>query len=234
MKDLLGLAAPSGGGWAFDGRPVQAAVFDCDGVLVDSEPASERAWTRAVTAFGHVLEPGEFTAWVGRTDRELAEHYGGLLGVDPDALDLRAAAELRAALAGGLEPFSDAVAALDGAVAAGLPVAVASNSRRRRLDAILAAAGLASRFAVRVGSDDVATPKPAPDVYLEAATRLGVEPGRCLVLEDSPTGIAAARAAGMLVVAVDRGVFAPERLAGAHRVVADRARSHPVGAPTEQ
>lgn len=220
MSGLAGLVAPEGGGWALDGRRVVAAIFDCDGVLVDSEPASERAWERTVAGFGHVFAPGEFAAWVGRTDRDLAEHYGRVLGVDPDVLDRRAAVELRATLADGLAPFPDAVALLDAVVAAGLPVAVASNSRRWRLEAILLAAGLDARLPVRVGFDEVAAPKPAPDVYVEAAVRLGVEPDGCLVLEDSPTGIAAARAAGMLVVAVDRGVFEAGALAQAHRVVA--------------
>ena len=197
-----------------------AVLFDCDGVLVDSEPYSEQAWRRALSDWGIAL--GDFTVWVGKTDSELAAHFSEQAGADPEVLAAGSRRHLLAALRREpLTPHADALAVLASAEESGLPTAVVTNSERWRLRAILASAGLGRRFAAEVTSEDVAAPKPAPDVYLAAAERLGVAPGRCLALEDSPVGVAAARAAGMTVVAVDRGMFAPVSLAGADLVTED-------------
>jgi HAD superfamily hydrolase (TIGR01509 family) len=98
--------------------------------------------------------------------------------------------------------FADAFGTLESARTARLPVAVVSASPRSRLDLTLATAGLS--FAVTVSGDEVAAGKPAPDGYLEAARRLGVEPADCVVVEDSIPGVLAAVAAGARVVAVER------------------------------
>lgn len=202
-----------------DFEGVDAVVFDCDGVLVDSEPISERAWRQTLDEFDVIMDE-PFAAWVGSTDRALAERLAPLTDATADGLLDRVAAVLREVLADeGVDVFPDAGEAVARAEAAGLASAVASNSERWRLEALLEAAGLFRRFPVRVSSEDVVSPKPAPDVYLAAAGLLGVEPGRCLVVEDSPTGIASARAAGMRVVAVDRGVFDRSELAPATKVV---------------
>jgi beta-phosphoglucomutase-like phosphatase (HAD superfamily) len=198
---------------------VDAVVFDCDGVLVDSEPLSERAWRQALEEHG--VDMGQdFSQWVGTTDDAIAIRFAAEAGVSPTRLADRAAAILVDDLR--YEPavvFDDARNALAGAQAAELRLAVATNSERWRLEALLRSAGIADVFEFAVTSDDVRSPKPAPDVYLLAASLLGVEPPRCLVVEDSPTGVAAARAAGMRVVAVDRGVFDPVLLAPATRIV---------------
>lgn len=193
-------------------------LFDCDGVLVDSEPASEWAWRAALHEVG--VEMDDFSEWIGRTDQEIAVHFGRVASVSPTRLAGRAADLLAEHLeTEGLNVFPDARGALDEAARIGIPLAVVSNSERRRLDALLMAAGIGDLLPVRVSSDDVPRPKPEPDVYLRAAALLGVEPSRCLVVEDTPTGVAAARAAGMRVVAVDRKVFDPAALAAATRVV---------------
>ena len=194
-------------------------MFDCDGLLVDSEPASHEAWRRALEGVGVQVDADDFARWVGTTDAEVARHYAAEVGIDPEALDAAAARHLREVLASGLPAFDDALEALRLVEALGLPVGVASNSPVWRLDAVLAAAGLGGTFPVTVGADEVERPQPAPFVYLEAARRLGVEPGGCLAVEDSPTGILSAAQAGMSVLAVDRGVFASDRLSGALRVV---------------
>ena len=199
------------------GAQVGGVCLDCDGVLVDSEPVSELAWSRTLARFGIDVE--RFDAWVGRTDAEIARHYAALIGTSPDELAAAADEALADELTRGVEPFADAVTLVDRVEAAGVPCAVVSNSSRRRLDRVLSAAGLAGRFSVTVSSSDVALPKPAPDVYLRAVELLGAD--RCLAIEDSPTGVAAARAAGLVVVAVDRGVFPPAELSGADRVVTD-------------
>ncbi len=199
-----------------------AVVFDCDGVLVDSEPASERAWRRTLADFG--LGNEEFARWVGRTDAEIAEHYAAIVARPAADIAAAAARRLDSILAEGLTPFGDAVALLARAEGSATPVAVGSNSDRRRLQRVLAAAGLGGRFAVQVSSSDVSRPKPAPDIYLRAAEMLGVAPAACLVVEDSPAGIAAARQAGMFVVAVDRGCFPRRDLADADRLVTELDR----------
>jgi HAD superfamily hydrolase (TIGR01509 family) len=196
---------------------VQAVIFDCDGVLADSEWASARAWQLALAGLGHQLSGAEFGGFIGTTDWDLAKTFGERLGVDPHHVLAAAIEQLREILAGGLEAFADAVALMNRLD--GTAMAVASNSDRWRLEAVMDAAGLADRFVVSVAADEVPRPKPAPDVYLRAAELLDVLPADCLVVEDSPTGITAALAAGMRVVAVDRGHFAAIQLEPADRVV---------------
>ena len=194
----------------------EAVIFDCDGVLADSEWASAAAWQNTLAVYGCRLSVEEFAGFIGTTDRDLARAFGQRLGIEPDLILNTANDRLRVILEGGLPAFPDATGLLE---RLDQKVAVASNSDRWRLDAVLAAAGLIGRFVVSVAADEVGQPKPAPDVYLRAAELLGASPGRCLVIEDSPTGIAAARAAGLKVVAVDRGHFARELLEQADEVV---------------
>ncbi len=200
---------------------VDAVVFDCDGVLVDSEPVSEWVWRS--TLDGHGIDMGpDFAAWIGTTDQGIAVRFAAEAGMSPARLaDENAQAFVDRLAEVGIEVFDDALAALERTRAAGLGLAVATNSERWRLKAILEAAGLADVFSIAITSDDVARPKPAPDIYLEAVARLGMEPSRVVIVEDSPTGVAAGRSAGMRVVAVDRGVFEPAQLAPATRVVSN-------------
>ncbi|HUO45280.1 MAG TPA: HAD family phosphatase [Acidimicrobiia bacterium] len=194
-----------------------AVIFDCDGVLVDSEWASAEAWKAALAGYGYELSAEEFVSFIGTTDHELAAAFASRLDTTQDEVLAAAATEMRMVLAAGLEPFGDALRMVERLQ--GYPLAVASNSERWRLDCVLNSAGLGDLFAVSVASDEVANPKPSPDVYLRTAALLGVVADGCLVFEDSPTGIAAARAAGMTVVAVDRGNFQLQLLAPADGVV---------------
>jgi HAD superfamily hydrolase (TIGR01509 family) len=185
--------------------------------LVDSEPVSFRAWQDAIGLHGHHLTAEEFQASIGTTDRMVAEAWGPRLGTDPDRLD-DLAREAFLARAGELRVFEDAVAlrrSID------LPVAIGTNSARWRLDAVLAATGLDAFFDVSVTASDVASPKPAPDIYVEAFERIGVLPRRGMVLEDSPSGTKAAKATGAHVVAVDRGMLDVADLAAADQVVTE-------------
>jgi HAD superfamily hydrolase (TIGR01509 family) len=100
--------------------------------------------------------------------------------------------------------------------AARWPLALASSSNRPLIDLVLELAGLSRSFRVTVSSEEVARGKPAPDVYLEAARRLGVDPGSCTAVEDSTNGILSAGAAGMRVIAVPRADYPPEPRALAH------------------
>jgi HAD superfamily hydrolase (TIGR01509 family) len=187
------------------GDRIAAVVFDNDGLLLDTE----EAWTRAETALFE-RHGSTFTL----------EHKRDLIGTSPAAsaaklevmLDMpgRGAAlmeelhdqVMEEALAG-VPPRPGALELVDAVRAAGLPVGVASNSAREFVEHVLSVAGLLDgHFDVVVTANDVEHPKPAPDLYLAACAALGAEPRRSAALEDSATGVAAARAAGMYVVAV--------------------------------
>ena len=197
-------------------------VFDCDGVLVDSEPVSYRAWQDAIGLYGHHLTEVEFQASIGTTDRMVAEFWAPRLGTTADRLDDQAK-EAFLVRAGELQVFDDALGLRD---LIEVPVAIGTNSARWRLDAVLAATGLDERFDVSVTASDVPNPKPAPDIYLRAFERIGVPPARGVVIEDSPSGTSAAKATGARVVAVDRGLIDPADLAAADQIV---TTLHPAG-----
>lgn len=190
-------------------------MFDCDGVLVDSEPVSFRAWRDALAQHGHDLTESEFEASIGTTDRMVAEAWAPRLGTTADVLDEQAK-EAFLERAGELEVFPDALALRQSLA---VPVAIGTNSARWRLDAVLAATSLGELFEVSVTASDVDDPKPAPDIYLRAFSELGVDPSRGVVIEDSASGTTAARAAGAYVVAVDRGLVDRSSLGAAHLLV---------------
>lgn len=192
-------------------------MFDCDGVLTDSEEVSYLAWSRTLSVHGHDLTRSEFASSIGTTDRGVAETYAARLGVDADVLG-EAARSAFLDLVDRVGVFEDAVRLHDRLT---VPSAVGTNSARWRLDALLAGTGLSDRFGVTVTASEVDAPKPAPDIYLSAFAALGVDPTRGVVIEDSPSGIAAAVACGAFVVAVDRRHLDRSALDGAHLVVDD-------------
>ncbi|MDQ1551894.1 MAG: hypothetical protein QOD50_1316 [Actinomycetota bacterium] len=182
---------------------VSAIVFDCDGLLLDTEPA----WTVGETAVfaenGFDFGPEQKRLVIGKSISEstgLMAEYFGRPGAGPKLVD-RLLEVVEEQLHLGVTPMPGVVALLD-AIGGRVPIAVASNSHRRFLDVSLEGSGLASRFAVAVSSDDVEHPKPHPDVYLEAFARLGADPARGVALEDSATGIASAMASGAFVITV--------------------------------
>lgn len=198
--------------------PFDAVIFDCDGVLADSEPTSVASWTAAVGHFGHHVTEHEVGAFIGQTERDLAMHYAPIVGATVESMEAVARQEFLNR-AGGLAGFADAASLVEIVAASATRFGVGSNSPRWRLNAVLGAIGLAGKFVVSVSGDEVGSPKPAPDVYLAVAHRLGVDPTRSVVVEDTPTGIRAAKAAGCSVVAVYRGTVDREALAGADLVV---------------
>ncbi|MCC7389562.1 MAG: HAD family phosphatase [Phycisphaerales bacterium] len=202
----------------------RAVIFDLDGTLADSEVAHERALLTAARTCGMSFTPDYFRErCVGLGEagcfRMLAAEQG--VGLDDGLLGVLVARKLalftEAVGAGGVVAHAGAVE-LVRAAGAVMPVAVCSGSSRASVEPMLRAIGLGEAFGVVVTSCDVVRHKPDPEGYLLAAGRLGVEPGACCAIEDSPTGIAAAVSAGMRVVAVGHS-FGPERLAGAHEVV---------------
>lgn len=182
---------------------VSAIVFDCDGLLVDTEPA----WTVGETAifaenglqFGAEEKRMVIGKSIADSTASMAEYFGRPGTGHELAEHLLALVEAELLL--GVAPMPGVVALLD-AIGDRVPIAVASNSTRRFLDISLVSSRLADRFAVTVSADDVQNHKPHPDLYLKAFARLGADPRRGVALEDSATGIASARASGAFVLAV--------------------------------
>ncbi|QEC50663.1 HAD family phosphatase [Baekduia soli] len=181
-----------------------AIVFDNDGLLLDTE----EAWTRAETTL-FARHGGTFTAehkrdLIGSSHTVAAGRIEAMLGLPGRGLELMdelAALVLEEALHD-IEPRPGAIDLVHALRDAGIPYAVASNSPRAFVDRVLRTAGVDALFAVTVAGDEVQHPKPAPDIYLEACRRLGADPAACVGLEDSPTGAASARAAGLTVIGV--------------------------------
>jgi HAD superfamily hydrolase (TIGR01509 family) len=201
-------------------RP-DAVVFDMDGLMLDSERAITDCMTRAAAEAGHDLPAGLWLEMVGTGDAACRAMLADRLGeAAADALLDHAGALYTEVVDAGVPHRPGLLDLLDWLQAAGIPRAVATSTRRPLALRKLRRAGLLERFHAICTSSDVAHPKPAPDVYLLAAARLGVAPARCLVLEDSPTGVRAALAAGMTPVQVP-DLVAPDEAVRAlrHRIV---------------
>ena len=174
-------------------------IFDCDGVLIDSEPIASRVLAAQLERAGLAMAPADvMRTFVGRTRDGCMELAGRMLG-RPLPQDFAEAwdAALFDALAREVRPVEGIAEVLD---ALELPWCVASNGEPGRMRLALRAAGLLERVGERLFSaKQVARPKPAPDLFLFAAERMGVAPAACAVVEDTPTGVKAAVAAGMRV-----------------------------------
>ena len=200
--------APPGGNHASARRPQRrpaAVIFDMDGLLLDTEPLAMRAWGEAAAALGVDFDAALALAMVGRNFEDCAA-----------MVRLRSAADYPVeALLGRWHATYDAIVAREGVdVKPGvrelldwleghaIPCAVATSTRRERAQAKLVDASLLPRFLHLVGGDEVAQGKPAPDIYVEAARRIGIAAGECVVLEDSEPGIRAALAARTIPIMV--------------------------------
>jgi HAD superfamily hydrolase (TIGR01509 family) len=201
-----------------------AVLFDFDGVLVDTEWAIYQAWRRLFEAHGHALPLSIYTRCIGTDFATWSPktHLEDLVGTGFDwhDLDVRRQDEIMAELAdAGAMPGAGALLAQ--LAAAGMPCAVVSSSSHHWVDGWLERLELARYFQTTVCRGDAPAIKPAPDLFLAAAERLGVRPAACLVIEDSLNGVIAARAAGMTVWAVPNRVTAELDFAMAARVFAD-------------
>ena len=179
--------------------PPKLIIFDCDGVLVDSEPLANQIFIDMVAYYGVHLDPDWlFAHFVGRALVDNIRHIRDDFGVTlPEDFAERYRAATRKQLAEQVQPVAGIETLLDSLT---VPYCVASSGRHDKIRTTLGATGLLPRFSDRMFSAfDVAAPKPAPDVFLLAARTMQVAPEHCLVIEDSPSGVRAGVAAGMTV-----------------------------------
>jgi len=187
-------------------------VFDLDGVLIDSEAAWDASRRAVVAEGGGRWRDSATRAMMGMSAPEWSRYLRDELDVplDPEDIDARVVARL-------LDGYRRELPLLPGAVdavrrlAAQWPLGLASSANRPVIDTVLEAAGLSDSFAATVSGEEVAHGKPAPDVYLAAASKLGADPANTAAVEDSSNGLRAAAAAGMLVVAIPNREFPPSQ-----------------------
>jgi HAD superfamily hydrolase (TIGR01509 family) len=188
-------------------RRARALVFDFDGVIADTESPEYRAWVDTWAEYGHELTLDEWVQCIGTNDPDgwhpltaLAERMGE--GFDSAEANRRRQARHHPDIHALDRPMPGIVDLLDQAEAAGLRTAIASSSGDDWVPVLLEQVGLGGRFAHLSIFDGTCPAKPAPDLYLRACAALGVAPDEAVAIEDSPNGIAAAKAAGMWCVAV--------------------------------
>jgi HAD superfamily hydrolase (TIGR01509 family) len=190
---------------------IEAVVFDLDGVIIDSEEVWEEVRRGYVARHGKQFLPDTQSAMMGMSTAEWSRHLSVDVGVGvpPE--------EVAAAVLGEMaERYRQSSPLIPGAVdavrriGARFTLALASSSARILIDQVLASAGLTGDFRVTLSTEEVPRGKPYPDVYLEAASRLGLAPRVCAAVEDSSNGLRSAAAAGLAVVAVPHGVYPPE------------------------
>jgi beta-phosphoglucomutase-like phosphatase (HAD superfamily) len=190
---------------------ITAVVFDLDGVIVDSEQVWDEVREDYVRETGGTYTDESARDMMGMSSPEWSRYMAEALRVPGTPEEINAAIVERM-----LARYGEAPPLLPGAVeavrriGAWVPLANASSSNRELNDVVLRVSGLAADFGVTVSSEEVPRGKPSPDVYLEAARRLGVDPARCGAVEDSHNGIRSAKAAGMVVVAVPNPHYPPD------------------------
>jgi len=189
---------------------IEAVAFDLDGVLLDSEELWDEVREGLARERDGRWHEGAQADMMGMSSREWSAYMHERIGLSEPPEEINAEVVRRM-----LERYRRELPLIPGAVeaverlAARWPLGLASSSNRELIDAALEVAGLSRYFRVTVSSEQVERGKPAPDVYLEAASRLGVTPERCAAIEDSQNGIRSAKAAGMRVIAIPNPRFPP-------------------------
>jgi HAD superfamily hydrolase (TIGR01509 family) len=189
---------------------IEAVVFDLDGVVVDSEQVWDDVREQLARERGGAWHEGAQTDMMGMSSPEWSRYMHERIGLAESPEEINEEVVRRM-----LERYRESLPLIDGAVdavrrlAGAFTLGVASSSNRSLIEVVLERAGIDVLFAAVVSSEEVARGKPAPDVYLEAARRLGVEPATCAAIEDSSNGIRAAHAAGMRVIAVPNTHYPP-------------------------
>jgi len=208
-------------------KPIELVIFDCDGVLVDTERIAVRVQVALGAELGWPLTEAEVVdRFIGRSHAANREQVAARLGEDTAALWAQRFEQLhREAVDAGLTPVAGLPEALD---ALALPTCVASSGSHDKMRHTLGRTGLYGRFEGRIYSaTEVARGKPEPDLFLHAARQMGVDPAACAVVEDSRPGVQAARAAGMRAFGYAGGPTPAERLEGHGTVVFHDMRELP-------
>ena len=185
-------------------------VFDLDGLLIDSEQVWDDVRETLARERGGRYDERSQRAMMGMSSTEWSRYMHEAVGLreSPEEINRIVVEQMLQRYEGGppwIPGATDAVRR----IAAAYPLALASSSNRELIEAVLAAGGISDLFAATVSSEEVARGKPAPDVYLEAARRLGVDPAACVAVEDSHSGIRSAKAAGMTCIAIPNAHFPP-------------------------
>ncbi len=182
-----------------------AVLFDLDGTLADTEPLSQAAWTAVIGGHGYEPTPEDLAGLTGKSFGQAYAVFAAHVALPgEEAIFAEHSAHLFPAIDAELEVFADAIGVVRALAARGVPLALVSASRRPRVKRTLRAAGIDGCFDVLVCGGEVSRPKPAPDGYLAAAAALGVAPARCVVIEDTASGVQAGRAAGARVIVLER------------------------------
>jgi HAD superfamily hydrolase (TIGR01509 family) len=189
---------------------IEAVVFDLDGVLLDTEELWDEARRQIAEERGGRWRDDAQRAMMGMSSREWSRYMHEEVGVPdpPEQISAEVVRRLESLYRERLPLIPGALEAVR-RIAARWPLAIASSSNRPLIDLFLELTGTADAFRATVSSEEVERGKPAPDVYVEAALRLGIDPDRCAAIEDSENGIRSAAAAGMKVVAIPNPVFPP-------------------------
>jgi beta-phosphoglucomutase len=203
--------------------PEGAVIWDVDGTLVDTAEMHYAAWERLCGELNRPFDRADFAATFGRRNPEILEHLFGPRFTPQEVADFGSRKEeyYRAAARQGVSLLPGARELLEGLRAAGFLQAIGSSAPKANLDLILGLTGTAGMFQAVSSSEDTQRGKPDPQVFLVAAQKLGVEPRRCVVMEDAVAGVEAAKAGGMKCVAVTFVGHHPEeklRAAGADLV----------------
>jgi HAD superfamily hydrolase (TIGR01509 family) len=188
----------------------RAIVFDLDGVLIDSEQVWNEVREQLARERGRRWSERAQRDMMGMSSPEWSRYMHDVVGIpeSADEINREVVARMLDRFAGSPRWLPDALEVVR-ELAARFPLGLASSSNRELIEAVIAAGGIAGLFAATVSSEEVARGKPAPDVYLEAARRLGVEPAECTAIEDSHNGILSAKSAGMRCIAIPNAHYPP-------------------------
>jgi HAD superfamily hydrolase (TIGR01509 family) len=202
---------------------IRGVVFDMDGLIIDTEWPDYQSWHELYAEYGHDLPLQDWIPYVGLwgPPLNLYERLEALIGEEIDRAALRARRRARCdeLVRAGMIPMAGFDALVEELTAHGYRRGLASTSSRDWVDFVVDGLSVRPHFHAIVAGDEVAARKPAPDVYLRAAERLGVSPEECLALEDSAPGVASAKAAGMACIAVPNRVTLYHDLSAADRQV---------------
>jgi HAD superfamily hydrolase (TIGR01509 family) len=189
---------------------ISAVVFDLDGLLIDSEGVWDDVREALAHERGGRWHDGAQRDMMGMSSPEWSRYMHETIGLveSPEEINRIVVERMLERYATGPPWLPGAIEAVQ-RVAESYPLGLASSSNRELIDVVLEAGGIAPLFRATVSSEEVARGKPAPDVYLEAARRLGVDPGACVAVEDSHNGIRSAKAAGMRCIAIPNPSFPP-------------------------